>query len=102
MDDQTDSVRRLSEWERPDLVALADEYGTPLYVMDLDRVRANYRRLSRAFKDVSVKYAAKANAGGHVLSTVVEAGALSSVARLGRSTGRSRPVATPAAHSTRP
>jgi diaminopimelate decarboxylase len=54
---------------------LADEYGTPLYVTDLDRVRANYRRFDDAFADAHVMYAAKANTGRAVLQAVHEAGA---------------------------
>ncbi len=46
-------------------VELADKFGTPLYVMDEQRVRENYRRFYRAYadrcKNVMVCYAYKAN-----------------------------------------
>lgn len=68
-------VRRLADWSSADLRALADEHGTPLYVLDLDRVRENYTRLTDAFPDAEVLYAVKANAGRAVLETLSEAGA---------------------------
>ncbi|PSP51757.1 diaminopimelate decarboxylase, partial [Halobacteriales archaeon QH_1_68_42] len=41
-------VRRVSDWDFDRLAALADEHGTPLYVLDTDRVRANYERFAGA------------------------------------------------------
>jgi diaminopimelate decarboxylase len=67
-------VRRLAAWDAAELDGLADEYGTPLYVMDLGRVRENCQRLHEAFPDADVRYAAKAHAGRAVLETVREAG----------------------------
>ncbi|ELY74797.1 diaminopimelate decarboxylase [Natrinema pallidum] len=77
MTDVADSppVRRLSDWDAAELLALVDDYGTPLYALDLERVRRNYRRLEAAFPDADVLYAVKANALGEVLSTLHEAGA---------------------------
>jgi len=54
-------VRRLADWSAERLAGLADEHGTPLYVLDLDRVRQNYRRMAAAFPDAEIHYAAKAN-----------------------------------------
>jgi diaminopimelate decarboxylase len=46
-------------------VSLAEEYGTPLYVTDEDRICGNYRRLEDAltahYPKIQVLYAAKAN-----------------------------------------
>jgi diaminopimelate decarboxylase len=69
------AVKRLADWDGDRLERLADEYGTPLYVMDHDRVRANYERFAAAFDFAHVMYAAKANTGRAVLRTVSEAGA---------------------------
>lgn len=69
------AVRRLADWSAAELRSLAAEYGTPLYVQDLDRVAANYERLAAAFPDADVHYAVKANAGRRVLETLREAGA---------------------------
>lgn len=49
------------------LQELANEHGTPLYVMDMDRVRDNYLRLSDAIPFCTVKYAAKSNNHSDVL-----------------------------------
>ena len=69
------AVRRLSDWSAVELRTLAAEYGTPLYVQDLDRVTDNYARLAAAFSDADVHYAVKANAGRSVLETLRAAGA---------------------------
>ncbi|MFC7186081.1 diaminopimelate decarboxylase [Halorubrum yunnanense] len=67
-------VRRVSDWDAAQLAELAIEYGTPLYVQDLDRARENCERLRDAFPDADVRYAVKAHTGRRVLETVREAG----------------------------
>ncbi|MFC7075661.1 diaminopimelate decarboxylase [Haloarcula halophila] len=68
-------VRRLADWDHDRLSRLAAEHGTPLYVVDLDRVAENYERFAAAFPDAHVMYAAKAHTGRAVLSTLLETGA---------------------------
>jgi diaminopimelate decarboxylase len=68
-------IRRLADWDHGRLLDLAVDHGTPLYVLDCDRVRENYRRFSAAFPDATVMYAAKAHTGQAVLSTLLDAGA---------------------------
>ncbi len=68
------AVRRLADWDHGRLEAIADEHGTPVYVLDPARVRANYRRFDAAFPEARVMYAAKAHAGRAVLEDVLEAG----------------------------
>ncbi|MFB6268214.1 MAG: diaminopimelate decarboxylase [Halodesulfurarchaeum sp.] len=68
-------VRRLDDWSADLLREVAAESGTPTYVIDLDRVEENYRRLAAAFEDASIHYAAKANAGSAVLSRLESIGA---------------------------
>lgn len=72
--DHGQPVRRLADWSEQRLTELADEYGTPLYAVDLDRVRENLRRFADAFPDAHVTYAAKANTGRAVLSAVMDEG----------------------------
>jgi len=67
-------VRRLADWNHDRLVSLAETHGTPLYLLDTGRVRENYRRISAAFPDAHVMYAAKAHTGRAVLSTLSDAG----------------------------
>jgi diaminopimelate decarboxylase len=58
---------------------LAEEFGTPLYVMSESRVRENYRRLnlvfSRKYKKTRIFYAAKANTGLSILRILKNEGA---------------------------
>jgi len=68
-------VRRLADWDHERLEAVAADYGTPLYVVDLDRVAENYERFAAAFPDAHVMYAAKAHTGQAVLSKLLETGA---------------------------
>jgi diaminopimelate decarboxylase len=68
------AVRRLADWPHDRLDSLAGDHGTPLYVLDPERIRANYRRFDEAFPDARVMYAAKAHAGRSVLETVLDAG----------------------------
>jgi diaminopimelate decarboxylase len=76
MSDETagPDVRRLADWSAVDLVDLAEAYGTPLYLADLDRVRENATRLLAAFPDADVRYAVKAHTGRAVLETVRDVG----------------------------
>lgn len=74
MTDENPAVRRLTDWEPEPLRDLADEYGTPLYVQDLDRVRENAARLRGAFPDADIAYAVKANTTRAVLSALERTG----------------------------
>ena len=69
------AVKRLADWDAERLERLADEHGTPLYVMDHDRIRANFARFDAAFDFAHVMYAAKANTGRAVIQTLYDAGA---------------------------
>ncbi|MFB6221479.1 MAG: diaminopimelate decarboxylase [Halolamina sp.] len=68
------AVRRLADWSAARLQDLADEFGTPLYVFDPQRVRENCRRLRDAFRDAEIQYAAKAHTARETLQTVHEEG----------------------------
>lgn len=61
-----------------DALELADEYGTPLYVVDENRVRDNYQRLYQAFyrhcPHFQLLYAAKANTNLAVMRILEEEG----------------------------
>ncbi|UPM43669.1 diaminopimelate decarboxylase [Halocatena salina] len=67
-------VRRLADWPDGRLRELADEHGTPLYVIDPDRIRENADRLGTAFPEAEVSYALKANTNRAVLDTVEQCG----------------------------
>ncbi|SEK56141.1 diaminopimelate decarboxylase [Haloferax larsenii] len=74
MSDGGPAVRRLADWDREHLLSLADKFGSPLYVTDLQRVRENCSRLQSAFPDAHVSYAVKAHTGRAVLEAVRETG----------------------------
>jgi diaminopimelate decarboxylase len=62
-----------------DAVDLAKRFGTPLYVMDEQRMRENYRRFYKSFADlwpsVMVCYALKANSNSGVVKVMQSEGA---------------------------
>ncbi|UUX93850.1 diaminopimelate decarboxylase [Methanoplanus endosymbiosus] len=62
-----------------DCNALAESYGTPLYVTDEQRIRDNFTRYNSALKkhynNVQMLYAAKANGNMAVLKTFADMGA---------------------------
>lgn len=61
-----------------DTVELVEEYGTPLYVIDEDRIRDNYKRVYNAFTkhypDFKILYASKANTNLSVMRILEEEG----------------------------
>jgi len=77
MSQDSPPVRRLADWDHDRLGRLAadHDHGTPLYVVDVDRVARNYERFASAFPDAHVMYAAKAHTGKAVLSKLLETGA---------------------------
>ncbi|MEM2865670.1 MAG: diaminopimelate decarboxylase [Candidatus Hadarchaeales archaeon] len=60
-----------------DAVELCEEFGTPLYVMDEERMRDNYRRFLKAFsrRRVRLCYALKANSNSAVVRVLAREGA---------------------------
>ncbi len=58
-----------------DSVKLIEQYGSPLYVTNEERLRANYRRYKDAFPDADLYYAAKANANFTILKIMADEGA---------------------------
>ncbi len=56
--------------------ALADEYGTPLYVYSRARIEENYRRLQYAFKALTprIHFSVKSNSNGAILRVLRELG----------------------------
>lgn len=61
-----------------DVIELAAQYNTPLYVIDEDRIRENYRRLYGAFSahysDFKMYYACKANTNLSVMKILEKEG----------------------------
>lgn len=59
------------------LISLAEEFGTPLYVYQADKIREQYRRLALAFSgmDCRLFYACKSNANPHIIRLLKTEGA---------------------------
>ena len=63
--------------ENAQLVALANKYGSPLYVYDTDKIASQYNKLTNAFKDVKnlkLNYAVKALSNVNILKFFKELG----------------------------
>jgi diaminopimelate decarboxylase len=58
-----------------DSIELVEEYGSPLFVMNEQRIRDNYQRYQKAFPDADIYYAAKANGSLSVLRILAQEGA---------------------------
>lgn len=65
---------------------LADRFGTPLYIVDENRIRENYRNFREAFEelwdDVSIRYAYKANSNLAVCRVLQDEGSGAEVGSL--------------------
>jgi diaminopimelate decarboxylase len=63
--------------QNADLPAIAEEFGTPLYVYDASVIRRQYERLSKAFNGVKlrIKYACKANTNLEIMKYLRSLGA---------------------------
>ena len=69
------------------LIAFAEEYGTPLYVYDGDLIRTKFRRFtdafSRQYPKVKVYYALKANSNLSIVALLKKAGAAAECISMG-------------------
>ena len=59
-----------------DLLDLAQEFGTPLYLYNGDKIKKQFHRLKSAFKqtDIKIKYACKANTNINILKLLKNEG----------------------------
>ena len=64
------------------LEKLARKYGTPLFVVDHDQIRANYATFKKYLPRVQAYYAVKANPDPAIVKTLFEAGASFDVASM--------------------
>ena len=80
------------------LEALANEYGTPLYVYSRARIEENYRRIQYAFKALKahIHFSVKSNANGAILRVLRELGSGFDVVSAGEAYRALRAGADPA------
>ncbi len=68
--------------EKSLLLELIEEHGTPLFVLDHEVIRRNYRRFRSNLPRVQAYYAIKANSEPEVIETLFREGASFDVASL--------------------
>ncbi len=64
------------------LIKIAEKYGTPTLVIDLEKIRQNYREFRENLPRVQVYYAVKANTDPEIIKTLYELGSSFDVASL--------------------
>ncbi len=62
------------------LLKLAKKHGTPLFIIDHDKIRENFRIFSKNLPDVQVYYAVKANSNQEIIRTLFNEGSSFDVA----------------------
>src|SRR5579862_2526657 len=67
-------MSRIDPFEPEQIRRLVREYGSPLLIIDVARVRAQYRKLRRALPGVDLHYALKPLPHASVVRTIVELG----------------------------
>ncbi len=61
---------------------LADKYGTPIFIIDHEKIRENYREFKENLPNVQAYYAVKANPNKMIIKTLYEQGASFDVASM--------------------
>ncbi|MGD9140099.1 MAG: type III PLP-dependent enzyme [bacterium] len=69
-----------SKIDKSIMLALVEEHGTPLLIMDHDEIRRNYRRFRKRLPRVQAYYAVKANSHPEIIKTLFDEGASFDVA----------------------
>lgn len=70
----TSRPRYIDPFQPAEIRRLVREFGSPLLVLDCERVRAQYRKLRKALPGVDLHYALKPMPHAAVVQTVLEAG----------------------------
>jgi len=65
---------------KEEALKLAQKHGTPLFIIDHDRIRENYRTFKRHLPRVQAYYAVKANSNQEIIRTLFDEGASFDVA----------------------
>ena len=68
--------------ERTLLQNLAQEHGTPIFVIDHEKIRENYREFREHLPNVQVYFAVKANSNPEIVKTLFEMGSSFDVASM--------------------
>lgn len=65
---------------KEDLLKLVEQHGTPLFILDHDKIRENYRTFKRHLPRVQCYYAVKANSNQQIIETLFNEGSSFDVA----------------------
>ena len=65
---------------KEELLKLAKKHGTPLFIIDHDKIRANYRTFKKNLPRCQVYYAVKANSNQEIIKTLFDEGSSFDVA----------------------
>lgn len=65
-----------------DLIKIAEEYGTPVLVMDHEKIRKNYKEFKENLPRVQIYYAVKANSAPEIVRTLYSLGSSFDVASM--------------------
>ena len=79
---QVDGVPHLDEKRKDLLQDLAREHGTPIFVIDHEKIRENYREFRAHMPEVQVYYAVKANSNPEIVRTLFDMGGSFDVASM--------------------
>jgi len=75
-------VHHISKAKKKLLQNLAKEHGTPIFVIDHEKIRQNYREFKKLLPHVQVYYAVKANSNPGIVKTLFDIGCSFDVASL--------------------
>ena len=77
-----DGVHHISDARKELLQALAREHGTPIFVIDHEKLRDNYREFRENLPKVQVYFAVKANSNPEIVKTLFNMGSSFDVASM--------------------
>src|SRR3990172_11636041 len=68
------------EKQKEQLTKIAKEHGTPVFIIDHEKIRENYREFREKLPDVQAYFAVKANSNPEIVKTMYDMGASFDVA----------------------
>ena len=79
---QDDAVSHADRGSRQMLEALAREHGTPIFIIDHEKIRENYREFKKYMPKIQAYFAVKANSNPEIVKTLLDEGASFDVASM--------------------
>src|SRR3989338_7990666 len=79
---KTNGVSHLTEEQKKLLIELAKEHGTPIFVIDHDKIRENYKAFKENLPNVQAYFAVKANSDPEIVKTLYDVGSSFDVASM--------------------